>query len=107
MQTFLGVERRFARLAKVYVITAGLTGVMLFLRRGGFEGFGGGLGIMFGFKIFVWLLFFILLFGAEKHLMKIIASQQTTPEKVFKRMILFHWFMLTLSGTAIAFGLML
>jgi uncharacterized membrane protein len=104
---FLGIEKRFARFAKGYVIITGFTGVMLFLRRGGLEGFSGTPALMLGFKVLVWLTFFVLLFGAEKHLMKILISWQAAPEKAFRRMNVFHWFMLTLSGIAIAFGVTL
>src|SRR3972149_9509762 len=94
VSVFLGIERRFSRFAKGYVIITGLTGIMLFLRRGGFEGFSGTPALMLGFKVLVWLTFLILLFGAEKHLMKMLVSQQTAPEKAFRRMNIFHWFML-------------
>ncbi len=107
VQTFMGVERRFARLAKGYVLIAGITGVGLFFHRGGFEGFSGISARMLGYKIFVWLAFFLLLFGAEKRIMKVLISQQTAPEKAFKKMSIFHWFMLTLSILAIACGVLL
>ncbi|MEW6409968.1 MAG: hypothetical protein AB1488_07630 [Nitrospirota bacterium] len=107
VQVFLGVEQRFSKLAKIYVIIAGITGLMLFFRRGGLETFVGIYHLMLAFKVIVWLTFFILLFGAEKHLMKILVSQQTAPEKAFRRLSIFHWFMLILSGVAIAFGVTL
>lgn len=107
VQTFLGIEKRFQRFAKGYVITAGVTGIMLFFRRGGFEAFSDGSALMLGFKIFVLLTFLALLFGAEKRLMKILVSQQTAPDNAFIRMSVFHWFMLSLSIVAIAFGVML
>lgn len=107
VQVFLGVEQRFSRLAKIYVIITGITGLMLFLRRGGLEAFTGIYHLMLAFKVIIWLTFFILLFGAEKHLMKILVSQQTAPEKAFRRLSIFHWFMLILSGMAIAFGVTL
>jgi len=102
---FLGVEKRFSRLAKGYVVAVGITGLMLFLRRGGLEDFGSLSILMLGFKIFVWLVFFILLFGAEKHIMKALVSEHTDIKKAFRRMNIFHWFMLTLSGIAIIFGI--
>lgn len=107
VQTFMGVERRFTRLAKGYVIAAGISGIGLFSYRGGFEGFSGVSALMLGYKIFVWLAFFVLLFGAEKRIMKILISQQTTPEKAFKRLSIFHWFMLMLSIVAVACGVLL
>ncbi len=107
VQTFMGVERRFARLAKGYVIAAGMAGMGLFFHRGGFEGFSGVSTIMLGYKILVWLAFFVLLFGAEKRIMKKLISQQTAPEKAFKRLSIFHWFMLTLTIVAVACGVLL
>ncbi len=46
---------------------------------------------------FIWLAFFLLLFGAERRLMKVLISQQTAPQKAFKRMSILHWFMLSLT----------
>ena len=69
------------------------------------EGFGSLSILMLDFKILVWLAFFILLFGAEKHIMKALVSENTDTPKAFRRMNIFHWFMLTLSGIAIIFGI--
>mgnify|MGYP001565303458 FL=1 len=49
----------------------------------------------------------IIHLGAEKRIMKILISQQTTPEKAFKRLSIFHWFMLMLSIVAVACGVLL
>lgn len=102
---FLGVERRFSKLAKAYVIVVGITGIYLFFQRGGFGGLNTEMAIILAFKVFVWLLFAVLLFGAEKRLMNILISSQTAQEKAFQRLSLFHWVMLILSLLAIAGGI--
>lgn len=106
VRLFMGVEKRFSRLAKVYVGVTGITGIVLFMNRGGLDW---ALAnpvqhMMLAFKVLVWLVFVLLLFGAEKRLMKSLISQQTAPEKAFKRMQVFHWVMVSLAATAIAFG---
>jgi uncharacterized membrane protein len=105
---FMGVERRFSRLARAYVIIVGITGVLLFFHRGGFGGIiSPWIAIVLGFKVLIWLLFAILLFGAEKHLMKILVSSRTAQDSAFRRMVIFHWVMLIMSILAIACGISL
>lgn len=107
MKTFLGVERRFSMLAKVGVGVAGLTGIWLFYRRGGFAAFTGLNGLMHGYKLFVWLCFFAILFGGEKRLMGFLVSHQTAPAKALRRVTLFHWVLMIMAGIAIGFGVLL
>ncbi len=63
--------------------------------------------IMHGYKLFVWLCFFAILFGAEKRLMGLLVSQQTAPQKALRRVTLLHWMLMIMAGIAIAFGVLL
>ncbi len=101
---FLRFEKRFSIFAKIYIVLVGITGVFLFINRGGFGGLTTGEVNLLGFKVFIWLLFAILLFGAERRLMKVLISSQTAPDVAFRRLSLFHWVMLILTLIAIAFG---
>jgi uncharacterized membrane protein len=102
---FLRAEKRFSTLAKAYIVLVGITGALLFINRGGFGSLTTGEAYLLGFKVFVWLLFAILLFGAERRLMKVLISAQTAPDVAFRRLSLFHWVMLILSLIAITFGI--
>lgn len=102
---FIGFEKRFQLLAKIMVLVAGATGISLFLYRGGFGGLTSEETFLLGYKFFIWLFYFVLLFGAEKRLMATLISPQMPPEKAFKRLSLFHWVVLTLSFMAIGAGI--
>lgn len=104
---FMGFEKRFQFLAKILVIIVGFTGIILFLQRGGFSSLNLEETLLLGYKFFIWLFYFILLFGAEKRLMSILVSHDTPIEKAFKRLSLFHWFVLILSLLAIVSGIRL
>lgn len=104
---FMGFEKRFQLLAKILVIVVGLTGVILFLNRGGFKSLASEESILLGYKFIIWLFYFVLLFGGEKRLMSTLVSPETSPEKAFKRLSLFHWGVLILSLIAIIAGIRL
>lgn len=104
---FIGFERRFQLLAKILVVIVGTTGIILFFYRGGFFNISSEETILFGYKFFVWLFYFVLLFGAEKRLMSTLVSSKTPPEKAFKRLSIFHWIVLILSLLAIIAGIRL
>lgn len=104
---FMGFEKRFQFLAKILVIIAGVTGIFLFSERGGLRSLTNTEALLLGYKFSVWLLYFALLFGAEKRLMATLISPTTPVEKAFKRMTLFHWVVLILSLLAIISGIRL
>ncbi|MBM4349270.1 MAG: hypothetical protein FJ106_05200 [Deltaproteobacteria bacterium] len=104
---FIGFEKRFQLLAKFLVVLVGFTGIILFFHRGGFMGLAGEEMMLLGYKFFIWLFYFVLLFGAEKRLMSTLVSPTTPVEKAFKRLTLFHWSVLTLSLLAIIAGIRL
>ncbi len=102
---FQGVENKFARQARFYAWTAGITGFILLYLTGKHK-------ILFTLNslavtimLIVWLVYiFILTF--EKRLFKILFSQSDKfdSEKVFTRLSAFHWFVLVLSLLAVFFG---
>lgn len=102
---FMGFEKRFQLLAKVLVVIVGATGFILFLHRGGVVSLTTEETILLGYKSLVWLIYFALLFGAEKRLMATLVSPNTPVEKAFKRLMIFHWVVLVLSLLAIISGI--
>ncbi len=104
---FMGFERRFQLLAKICVVIAGASGVLLFWQRGAFAVLTSDETVLLGYKLFVWLTFLILLFGAEQRLMKALVSEKTAPEEVLRRLSIFHWFVLILSLIAVVAGIKL
>jgi len=104
---FVAFEKRFQFLAKIFVILAGASGILMFWNRGAFASLTGEEAALLGYKFLVWLTFAILLFGGEKRLMGALVSQKMTPEKAFRRLSLFHWFVLILSLMAIVAGIRL
>lgn len=104
---FMGFEKRFQLLAKILVVIVGLTGIILFLQRGGFSSLNLEETLLLSYKFFIWLFYFILLFGAEKRLMSTLVSPNTPVEEAFKRLSLFHWVVLILSLIAIVSGIRL
>lgn len=106
IKVFLGVEKKFAALARIYVVIAGITGITLFFMKGGFQWFRSSPAIhgMLIYKFIIWLIFMVALFGGEKHILKILISRETEPEKGFRIIGIMHWVMLVLTGLAIVFG---
>lgn len=104
---FIGFEKRFQLLAKILLIVVGVTGILLFLQKGSFASLTGEETGLLGHKIFVWLFYLVLLFGAEKPLTVTLVSSKTTLKKAFKRMSVFHWAVLVLSLIAVAAGIRL
>lgn len=102
---FQRVENKFARQARFYSWTVGITGAILLLLTGQhrilFTLKGLGITIM----ILVWLIYtFILTF--EKRIFKVLFSQpeKLDTAKVFMRLNVFHWFVLGLSLLAVFAG---
>jgi uncharacterized membrane protein len=104
---FMRFEKRFQFLAKVCVILAGGSGILLFWQRGAFSGLTGDEAILIGYKFFIWLIFAVLLFGGEQRLMGTLFSQNTPPEVALRRLAVFHWVVLILSLIAIVAGIKL
>lgn len=104
---FMGFERRFQFLAKVCVVLAGASGILLFWQRGAFSTLASDEAFLIGYKFLVWAVFALLLFGGEKRLMGALVSGETSPETAFKRLAIFHWVVLILSLFAIIAGIRL
>jgi len=104
---FMRFEKRFQFLAKLCVILAGGSGVLLFWERGAFSHLSGEEAFLIGYKFFVWLIYAVLLFGAERRLMGTLFSPDTPPEVAFRRLAIFHWAVLILSLIAIVAGIRL
>ncbi len=104
---FIGFEKRFQLLAKILVVIVGVTGILLFLERGGFSALTAEETALLGYKFIIWLFYLVLLFGAEKRLMVTLISPKTTPEKAFKILSTFHWIVMILSFIAIIAGIRL
>lgn len=96
---FQGVEHRFSKIAKLMVILAGLSGLILIKEKG----LSAGVWIM----IFIWAFYAALLFGLERLIFKKLfgkPSDQLDTKKVFNTLQAFHWFILTMSFLAIVAG---
>jgi uncharacterized membrane protein len=104
---FMGFEKRFQILAKIFLVIVGATGILLFWERGAFASLTGDEPALLGYKVFVWLTYAILLFGGEKRLMETLVPQKTPPEKAFRRLSIFHWVVLILSLIAVVAGIRL
>ncbi|MBI4843548.1 MAG: hypothetical protein HY809_04405 [Nitrospirae bacterium] len=98
---FNGVEHRFSKIAKVMVITAGLSGLYLIKLKG----MSTGAWIM----ITVWTVYASLLFFLEKIIFKKLftkpSGESLDTKEVFYRLQVFHWIVLALSFTAVAAGI--
>ncbi len=104
---FQRVENRFARQARIYAWIAGISGFILLyltgMRRLLFTGRGIGVTLM----LVVWLIYiFILTF--ERRIFELMFKKTDRPDtaKVFRRMSIFHWFVLILSLLAVFFGVL-
>ncbi len=101
---FQGVEHRFARLAKIYSITAGITGLFLLYRMGmSFLLTGRGIGIWV--MIVAWTTYVLILFIFEPIIFKTLFSKDMDASRVFFRLQVFHWFLLILSLIAVGAGI--
>ncbi len=97
---FQGVEHRFARIARLLVILAGISGLYLLHVKG----FSFAAWVM----IFIWTLYASLLFFLEKMIFKKLFStpsaKQLDTKQIFFRLQAFHYVILAFSFFAIAAG---
>ena len=97
---FQGIEHRFANIAKVMIILAGLSGAALIHVKG----------LSFGVwvMIFLWSFYTLLIFGLEKIIFDKVFAKPSGEEfdikKVFFALQTFHWVILALSFFAVAAG---
>lgn len=102
---FQRVENKFARQARFYAWVAGITGGLLLYLTGGYRMLFTLSGLGITIMLLVWLIYtFILTF--EKRIFKVLFSQpeKLDTSKVFRRLNLFHWFIMGLSLLAVFVG---
>ena len=98
-QAFRAIEHRFVWQARTAVIVVGATGFYISWRIALWDRFQSPYFWWMHAMVCVWLLFAFILFVAEPFILhrRLIARLQTDPERVFKRLHLAHWFLLTVS----------
>ncbi len=102
---FQGIEHRFAKIAKLCVVIAGLTGFGLLHLTGETSLLLTWKGVGPTLMLFVWV-FYVLVLLFEGKLFKVIfkgEAQQDT-SKIFFRLTVFHWVVLGLSLLAVVVG---
>ena len=105
MILFQGVERRFAKIAKISVAAVGITGAWMLQITGEWKTLFSAAGIGPTLMVIVWT-FYLLVLLFEGRLFKVLfrgEAQQDT-SKVFFRLSVFHWVVLGLSLLAIGVG---
>lgn len=104
---FQRVENKFARQARFYAWTAGITGAILLYLTGEYKMLFSINGIGVTVMLIVWFIYtFILTF--EKRIFKVLFSQpeRLDTARIFKRLNIFHWFVLGLSLVAVFIGVL-
>lgn len=104
---FQRVENKFARQARFYAWTAGITGAILLYLTGEYKMLFSINGIGGTVMLIVWFIYtFILTF--EKRIFKVLFSQpeRLDTARIFKRLNIFHWFVLGLSLVAVFIGVL-
>jgi len=101
---FQAVENRFARQARLYALIAGITGAGILFFENGWSGILSKRGLGIILMILAWLVYvFILTF--EKGIFKVLFSDKVQDvSRIFFKMNIFHWFILTISFLAIFAG---
>ncbi len=105
---FQRIEHRYARLARLYALVVGITGLVNLSYFGGFRllftGYGWGITVMF----LVWVMWMVLLFGLEpvviRRILRDAQEGKMDIDAVFRRMNIFHWVLLSISALAIIGG---
>ncbi|MDH4231530.1 MAG: hypothetical protein OEW04_05815 [Nitrospirota bacterium] len=102
---FQGMEHRFAKIAKIAVIIAGLTGGWLLHITGEWKILFTARGIGPTFMLVVWTVYVLVLL-LEAKLFRLIFSGESQQDtgKVFFRLSAFHWVVLFLSLLAVGIG---
>ncbi|MFN3739202.1 MAG: hypothetical protein ACK4TF_00825 [Thermodesulfovibrionales bacterium] len=104
---FQAVENRFARQARLYAIVAGITGAVILFLENGWSGIFSkrGLGILI--MLLAWLVY-VLILTFERNIFKVLFKDTTQDvSKIFFKLNVFHWFILTVSFLAVFSGVYL
>lgn len=101
------MENKFACQARFYAWAAGITGAILSYLTGEYKMLFSSNGIGETVMLIVWFIYtFILTF--EKRIFKVLFSQpeRLDTARIFKRLNIFHWFVLGLSLVAVFIGVL-
>lgn len=102
---FQGVEHRFAKLAKIYVTIAGVTGFLILYINNGYAILFTSDGIGITLMLIAWLFYVLVLLFEKKIFMKLFSQpEKLDTAKIFFRLSLFHWVILVLSLVAVGAG---
>src|SRR5262249_3919390 len=101
---FDAVERRFARQARMWTVLGGLTGLYMLVRVGLLCCFRYGAYLVAHAMIAVWLLFTVVLFGAEPLFLHrwLLARAKAKPQATFRLLEWLHWLWLILGLVTVA-----
>ncbi len=105
---FQAVENRFARQARLYALVAGITGAIILFLENGWSGVLSRRGTGILLMLFAWLLY-VLILTFEKGIFKVLfkEAQSEDVSKIFFKLNIFHWFILTVSFLAVFAGVYL
>jgi len=108
--TFQRVERGFAKLARVYNLVTGISGLIMMFLMGWQKVLFTRAGLPLTFMFLIWVFWFIMLFGLEPIVIKKMlenlakSGNKMDIDTVFKRMNRLHWFMVIISLAASVAG---
>lgn len=114
--TFQRVEHRFARLARVYNLVTGISGLIMMFLMGWHRYLFTLQGLPLTIMFLIWVFWFVMLFGLEPIVIKKMlenlakSGNKMDIDAVFKRMNRLHWVMVLISlaaavaGTLVAHG---
>ncbi|MEO5355921.1 MAG: hypothetical protein H7844_01320 [Nitrospirae bacterium YQR-1] len=102
---FQGVEQRFAKIAKVFVLIAGLTGGVLIYLKDVLHTLFHKDGFYLTLMLILWTIFLTVL-TFEKKLFNIIfkGEAQHDTKKIFMRLTMFHWIIMCVSLVIVFLG---
>ncbi|MCG6551565.1 MAG: hypothetical protein L7F77_04505 [Candidatus Magnetominusculus sp. LBB02] len=104
---FQGTERRFAKIAKICVVIAGITGALLLQLEHRWSSLFSLDGIGPTLMLLLWTMFvFMLLFEAEVFNFLFSGSAQHDTKKIFRKLTVAHWVIMLVSLTVIAVGIL-
>ncbi|MEK7773881.1 MAG: hypothetical protein AAB307_05990 [Deltaproteobacteria bacterium] len=108
--TFQRIEHRFARLARVYNLVTGVSGLIMMFLMGWQKLLFTRAGIPLTFMLLIWVFWFVMLFGLEPIVIKKMlenlakSGNKMDIDTVFKRMNRLHWLMVFISLAASVAG---
>lgn len=105
MENSLGIENRFAKLARIYVLFTGLTGFGILFLTGKHQILLTSRAYHIWLMLLVWVMYALILIFERRFLSLFFKDpQKFDVDKVIKRLSNFHWFILFLSLLAVFLG---